>query len=443
MGWLFVPGSGDSNSDSVSPSETPIAVWVTSSGKGTLRPSSWRGWKTRLWIRLLSGTISRPSMASLGADSWISSLLASRVSHQAPPAHEKESGTTAGSGPTSKESFAKYDRDSSSWRTFRGYSTSITGEPLPPYSGTWPNSGTMRNGISYRQKEWAHRISGRGSSSSRDWQTPRAIYGEGHSGMRDESHTTGQAIRVAENWPTPRDRDSYARDSKAMKQRRVSGEQKDLDLVALAETWPTPRASPNENRTTKPAPSHEDGTHGRNLAAETAAWPTPRVPRPHDSQAETPGKKGHNDLTEKARTWNTPTGRDYKDDSLPEDSPVPTNSLLGRQVQRTSVRGAKSSNGGRGLNPQWRTPSANDDHHDRGTEEYAKRRMTDPKAPLSLGAQAKAETKATGERRGLNPIFVEWLMGWPLGWTDCGQPVTELSPWLRRWRSYISRRDLA
>src|SRR3990167_266304 len=338
MGWLFVPGSGDSNSDSVSPSETPIAVWVTSSGKGTLRPSSWRGWKTRLWIRLLSGTISRPSMASLGADSWISSLLASRVSHQAPPAHEKEPKTTVGSGPTSRESFTKYDRDSSSWRTFRGYSTSITGEPLPPFSGIWPNSGTMRNGICSRQKEWAHRISARGSSSSRDWLTPRAIYGEGHSGMRDESHTTGQAIRVAENWPTPQTSDAGGIvDEKAAELSHTPENHERAQLYRqVAKSWPTPK-TPTGGKNPK-----EKGETGPDLQATADAWPSPRVPRPHDTQANTHGKEGHGDLTEAARIWNTPTTRDHKDDNPPGDSPVPTNSLLGRQAQRTSIRGEKS-----------------------------------------------------------------------------------------------------
>lgn len=36
----------------------------------------------------------------------------------------------------------------------------------------------------------------------------------------------------------------------------------------------------------------------------------------------------------------------------------------------------------------------------------------------------------------LNPRFVEWLMGMPMGWTDYAQPVTGLSQWLRLWRSF-------
>ncbi|SHM61476.1 hypothetical protein SAMN05444272_2750 [Roseibium suaedae] len=38
-----------------------------------------------------------------------------------------------------------------------------------------------------------------------------------------------------------------------------------------------------------------------------------------------------------------------------------------------------------------------------------------------------------------NPNFSDWLMGWPIGWSDPGQPVTGLSRWLQRMRGEISR----
>ncbi|MEM6493321.1 MAG: hypothetical protein AAF650_02980 [Pseudomonadota bacterium] len=44
------------------------------------------------------------------------------------------------------------------------------------------------------------------------------------------------------------------------------------------------------------------------------------------------------------------------------------------------------------------------------------------------------------KRPSLNPRFVEWLMGWPDGWTDLEQPETELSPWLERMRGALSTR---
>ncbi|MFH1158586.1 MAG: hypothetical protein V1721_06865, partial [Pseudomonadota bacterium] len=39
----------------------------------------------------------------------------------------------------------------------------------------------------------------------------------------------------------------------------------------------------------------------------------------------------------------------------------------------------------------------------------------------------------------LNPLFVEVLMGWPVGWTDCGSAATGLSRWSRLMHSALSR----
>ena len=90
--------------------------------------------------------------------------------------------------------------------------------------------------------------------------------------------------------------------------------------------------------------------------------------------------------TEIMRQWATPTARDWKDGTLKETN-VPTNGLLSRQAPRTDVDGK--------------------------------------------GSCAHGLT--------LNPLFVEALMGWPIGWTDCGSAETALSPWLRLMRSELSR----
>ncbi len=37
-----------------------------------------------------------------------------------------------------------------------------------------------------------------------------------------------------------------------------------------------------------------------------------------------------------------------------------------------------------------------------------------------------------------NPNFSDWIMGWPIGWSDPSQPVTEWSVWLRRSRTALS-----
>jgi len=92
MTWLYLPpdvlpelkthaclaspsarARADSTSGSPSPSPD-IVLWAMSSGKPLPQPLSWRGWKTRPWIRLLSGTTLEPSTADRGAALWISSV---------------------------------------------------------------------------------------------------------------------------------------------------------------------------------------------------------------------------------------------------------------------------------------------------------------------------------------------------------------------------------
>jgi len=43
-----------------------------------------------------------------------------------------------------------------------------------------------------------------------------------------------------------------------------------------------------------------------------------------------------------------------------------------------------------------------------------------------------------GHSARLNPPFVEWLMGWPIGWTDFEYSGTGLSRTKRRWHSWSS-----
>jgi hypothetical protein len=59
----------------------------------------------------------------------------------------------------------------------------------------------------------------------------------------------------------------------------------------------------------------------------------------------------------------------------------------------------------------WPTPYANEWKHT-GTKEAAK-------AYIERGSQVHVGTLVQAEHGGqLNPTWVEWLMGFPLGWTD-------------------------
>jgi len=174
--------------------------------------------------------------------------------------------------------------------------------------------------------------------------------------------------------------------------------------------WPTPRASANENRQTKPTPSQAAGQHGMNLATTAALWPTPQTdsfrsrggdrkhekgldgmardwptPMANDGCKPSAGNRRTADLTHASRMWMTPTARDHKDGATTLAN-TPVNGLLGRQVLQTPMAGSDTSDA----------------------------------------------------RRTLNPLFVEALMGWPIGWTGFGSVATAWSPWLRRMRSELS-----
>ncbi|OAP40371.1 hypothetical protein AU381_00135 [Sinorhizobium glycinis] len=60
-----------------------------------------------------------------------------------------------------------------------------------------------------------------------------------------------------------------------------------------------------------------------------------------------------------------------------------------------------------------------------------------PVLPTETGGEPSSK-----ERRSLNPLFVEWLMGWPpgwtlLAWTDFACSATELSRFKQRMRSAL------
>jgi len=82
------------------------------------------------------------------------------------------------------------------------------------------------------------------------------------------------------------------------------------------------------------------------------------------------------------RMWPTPASRDWKDGSAEACKNVPVNHLLGRAVHR------------------WPTPQADD-----ASNVFPKENRRETLVKKVGGGQ-------------LNPNWVEWLMGFPVGWTD-------------------------
>lgn len=83
------------------------------------RPLSWRGWRTKPWVKRLYGTICDPSTADRGAAGFISSLPAIPVSPSAGPESGEGRLIPATCGPRSPESCGMSNPGSSSLRTSR------------------------------------------------------------------------------------------------------------------------------------------------------------------------------------------------------------------------------------------------------------------------------------------------------------------------------------
>ena len=254
------------------------------------------------------GMTYKPLTDDLGAGVLTWYLAASLV--RTFPQQEKEPESTeheAECGDTWRESFARWDRATSSWRTPQ---CSLLAD-LDVFSETWPQWGMMRAGECSVQSMPALRTSG---TESGLLPTPLASLG-----------TNGG----------PNQRDSSGRPG--------------LQMAAMM--WPTPIASSG-------GPSRLGNFRGNPLASAVKTWPTPCASEARQGyQNRNNGKKGsQKSLTTvvvDAEKFATPQARDFRS----------------------------------GSTDRWDNPDRSRNLNDQ------------------IGGQ-------------LNPTWVEWLMGWPLGWTD-------------------------
>jgi len=254
MSWLYLPEQvEDSSPQNGSSSGEPYAMSKT---PPTLSRSSRPGSETDSLTMLPSGTMPEYSTGDPGVDAWILSLRASRASRGVAQANGLGIKTTATSGPTPLASLTRYDRATSSWKTYQ-LSVALSDEEgslsllptLAEFSETWPRAGTMLGGTVYPRRPlvpitretvcgwWptptvADSRNTRNSTARRNTIPPTGI------------HAGDTLIDAVTKWPTPQSRDwkgPPGAGSQARKGRMSS-------LPAAVRIWPTPTARDRYSR---------------------------------------------------------------------------------------------------------------------------------------------------------------------------------------------------
>jgi len=183
-----------------------------------------------------------------GEELSMSSVVAFHVRTLVPQEKAQESTeNVAECGEKWHASFAKYDPDSSLWRTAQ---CSLLGG-LDEFSETWPQWGLMRDGECWEQRTLEQTIRGTGYGLSPDnvsaFHTPNTTGLDGGSNSR-------KALRARTTmWPTPRTITGGAED--ASNKIRPSGHRGQTNLAGAVQKWPTPQASDNRDRGNMSNPS--------------------------------------------------------------------------------------------------------------------------------------------------------------------------------------------
>jgi hypothetical protein len=224
------------------------------------------------------------------------------------------------------------------------------------------------------------------------------------------------ALRIVENgcssWPIATAMDSVG--SRSQEYPTISGRHKGTTLTDAIQQWRTPSAS--------------DGEGGV-----------------MEMRAGADGKyKLRDHAVNETRKWLTPSCRDWRDGRASEETMShnsrPLNEVAVHSVRTQPLAGETLSDIAVVKMDEWQTPASFQGRTRRQGATREQRQASQVEAMLPLQAEkialslcspqhqttstdGKKPTKSSGLQ--LNPMFVEWLMGMPHGWTDCEHLETE------------------
>lgn len=245
--------------------------------------------------------------------------------------------------------------------------------------------------------------------------------------MKGGARNTITSLQVAvQVWPTPMAGTPAQNGNNAAGSNDFTRRAEEL----AAAMWGMPRASDAE----KGGPNQSFGAGGTPLPAQAAMWTTPQA---HDVRQRGSGqtlgqrnnKAGNACLATDAATWPTPAARDTRsEEASPEYQSSRWEHSRGKpltEVARIFTPPALPT-WPHGTTPSLRTA---------GSTSYRLLRWM----MRSYGPTITRRLWAARHKRRLNPLFVEWLMGWPPGHALCDCSATEWSRWSQDMRGALSR----
>jgi len=249
---------------------------------------------------------------------------------------------------------------------------------------------------------------------------------------------------IGKDWPTPSEIDA-TRDGQNLRQMTIDsgkrGGRKGISLHHEVANWPTPRAEDSEQVGNHLSPNPNAGD---SLGATAKDWPTP-VASNAERGSTTPDEKRGRGLETEAKSFANSKNAGSPSPLVPTTTPQrPTSSPDGTSMNSTRVptlpdskdsskkqlwSTPKTPTGGPESRSRWKERGAGGEDLDAQVRTWATPTTRDLKDSPGqtveenclLGRQVQTDTR-TGERslgdgRKLNPLFDEWLIGWPIGWT--------------------------
>lgn len=389
--WIYIPSEFYPSAQELAASsldlnsQSQLLEQFVMSRSKPLRAKSWlAAWKKKDWMQRLFGRILKPSMANLGVEKWIASLADIPASRLVSLEKNLEKTTQDISGQTSNDSSKKSSHQSASLKM----SPTIYELDLTKSQMTYDNWVTKLRQACLRRRKLVLLTKEKDFLSwptvivsdhlCNETETPQR-WKERAQEKKMEGINLHKPLRIVaqEAWPTITVTDASVMKARPPEKMIRKDGRNTLRNPSLAETILQPVNFPKSKEDLK--------NMNQGLSYQTKqTWPTVRTSSANGASAkEVEAGNPKQRLEVMITNWATPTTRDWKDTA---NANVPVNSLLGRQAPQIMKDGIESQ-------------------------------IT------------------------LNPRFTEWLMGWPIAWTEFELAETEWFHWLQRMRGELSRME--